>query len=66
MTKDYLAGYKRRREEGKIEAPLVIEEHCSNNIFEAYVKKRFVPILRLVQTVVLDNASFHKSKRTRG
>lgn len=65
-------GYERRRvsiigalNEGKVKAPWVIEGYCNSEIFEMYVENRLIPILKSGQTVILDNASFHKSERTR-
>ncbi|MGL9719173.1 MAG: IS630 family transposase [Wolbachia sp.] len=51
--------------EGRIKAPWVIEGHCNSEVFEAYVEHILVPVLKDGPTVVLDNASFHKSERTR-
>jgi len=65
-------GYKRRRvsiigalNEGRIKAPWVIEGHCNSEIFEAYIENILIPVLKPGQTVILDNASFHKSARTK-
>ncbi|MCM1002345.1 transposase [Wolbachia pipientis] len=63
-------GFKRRRvsiigalNEGKVKAPWIIEGYCNSEIFEAYVENVLIPILRPGQTIILDNASFHKSER---
>jgi transposase len=40
------------------------EGYCNSEIFEAYVENVLIPILEPGQTIILDNASFHKSERT--
>jgi transposase len=49
--------------QGVLEAPFVFEGYCSHAVFEAYVEKVLLPVLIPGQTVIMDNASFHKSKR---
>lgn len=44
-------------------APFMFEGHCNTKVFEAYIEKVLIPVLNPGQTVVIDNASFHKSKR---
>ena len=51
--------------EGKVKAPCVFEGYCNSELFETYVENILVPILKRGQTVILDNASFHKSIKTR-
>lgn len=46
-----------------IRAPFVFEGSCDRNVFEVYVEKVLVPELKPNQTVILDNASFHKGGR---
>ena len=46
-----------------IKAPLVFEGSCTRKVFEVYVKKVLTPELTSGQTVILDNASFHKGGR---
>lgn len=46
--------------ETKIKAPFVFEESCTRDVFESYVREVLVPSLNPGQTVILDNASFHK------
>ncbi|MGL9725909.1 MAG: transposase [Wolbachia sp.] len=43
----------------------VIEGYCNSKIFDACIENILIPILKLRQTVVLDNASFHNSVRTK-
>lgn len=47
----------------KIEAPFVFEGYCTREIFDAYAENVLAKTLIPGQTVVLDNASFHKSKK---
>ena len=46
-----------------IKAPLVFEGSCNRKVFEIYVEKVLIPELKPGQTVILDNASFHKGGR---
>ncbi len=45
-----------------IEAPMMFEGSCNKIIFEYYVEQILCPTLRPEQVVIMDNASFHKSK----
>lgn len=45
----------------KILAPMTFRGPCNTRLFVAWVKQMLVPELRPGQTVVMDNASFHKS-----
>ena len=44
-------------------APFVFEGYCNSKLFETYIEKVLVPELTPGQTVIMDNASFHKGKR---
>ena len=46
-------------------APMTFQGHCNTMLFDAWVEQFLVPTLKPVQVVVLDNASFHHSQRTR-
>ncbi len=46
----------------RIIAPLTFEGYCNKDVFEAWFEQFLTPILRSGQTVILDNAAFHKSK----
>lgn len=46
-----------------IKAPLVFEGSCNRKVFEVYVEKVLIAELKPGQTVILDNASFHKGGR---
>lgn len=43
-----------------LKAPFVFEGTCDRGVFETYLERVLVPSLKKGQTVVLDNASFHK------
>ncbi|BET39669.1 hypothetical protein SAP269_22580 (plasmid) [Spiroplasma ixodetis] len=51
-------------EKGKLKALWAFEGHCNSKIFESYVKNILITVLKLGQIIVLDNATFHKSKLT--
>jgi transposase len=44
-------------------APLTFEGYCDRNVFEAWVRQSLLPELVPGETVILDNASFHKSPK---
>lgn len=50
--------------ERDILAPMTFQGYCDTVLFEAWVEHRLVPELTPGQVVILDNASFHKSRRT--
>lgn len=56
-----IAGYVNK----KAIAPLVFYSSCNTALFEAWVEQFLIKELKPGQYVVLDNASFHKSKRTK-
>ena len=56
-----LAGYVNK----KTIAPMVFNGSCNTELFTAWVKQQLVPSLKKGQTVVMDNASFHKSPKIR-
>ncbi|OCA05784.1 transposase [Wolbachia endosymbiont of Trichogramma pretiosum] len=65
-------GFKRKKvsiigalNEGKVKALWIIDGYCNSKIFDAYVENVLVPVFKLGQTIVLDNASFDKSARTK-
>lgn len=47
----------------EIKAPFVFEGSCTRDVFEVYLEKVLVPELKPGQTIILDNASFHKGGR---
>ncbi|WP_339045715.1 IS630 family transposase [Candidatus Mesenet endosymbiont of Agriotes lineatus] len=51
--------------QGRIVAPMIFESYCNSEIFEAYVENTLVPVLKPGQTIIMDNASFHKSIKIR-
>lgn len=42
-------------------APFMFEGHCNAKVFETYVERVLVPTLKSGMTIIIDNASFHKS-----
>lgn len=48
---------------GKFIAPFMFQGHCNLEVFECYLEKILVPILQKGMTLIIDNASFHKSSK---
>lgn len=46
-------------------APLMFTGPCNGSVFNQWIEECMIPELRPGDTLVLDNASFHKSTRTR-
>jgi transposase len=44
---------------------MVFNGTCNTNLFETWVEKFLIKELKLGQVVIMDNASFHKSQKTR-
>lgn len=51
--------------EKNIKAPFFFEGYTDTDVFNGWIENCLVPELRPGQTIVLDNASFHKSKKTK-
>jgi len=51
--------------EKNIKAPFYFEGYTDTEVFNGWVEDCLVPELKSGQTVILDNASFHKSPKTR-
>ena len=49
----------------KFRAPFMFEGHCNAEVFEMYVEKILLPGLDKGITIVIDNASFHKSLKAK-
>ena len=49
----------------EIIAPLVFEGYTNADVFNMWLRRCLIPSLKVGQTVIMDNASFHKSKETR-
>ncbi|WP_341819807.1 IS630 family transposase [Wolbachia endosymbiont (group A) of Brachyopa scutellaris] len=47
----------------KIVVPLTFEGHCNMDVFNGWFEQFLTPILEPGQTVILDNATFHKSDK---
>ncbi|QHS31677.1 transposase [Piscirickettsia salmonis] len=43
-------------------APMMVEGYCNANVCQAYIDQCLIPCLSPGETVIMDNASFHKSK----
>jgi transposase len=46
-------------------APFTVNGSCTREVFEVWLKKCLVPVLKAGQVVILDNARFHKGGRIR-
>jgi len=44
-------------------APFIFEGYSNSSVYETYIEKVLVPVLKPGMVVVIDNASFHKSKK---
>lgn len=49
----------------KLVAPLTFEGVCNRQVFEKWLEKMLLPTLVPGQTIILDNATFHKSEKIR-
>jgi len=49
----------------KIIAPMIYEGTCHSELFETWVEQVLLPELIPGQTIVMDNATFHKSLKTK-
>ena len=56
-----IAGYG----EGRLKAPMRFKGCTNTEVFNAWVEQVLVPELRPGDVVIMDNATFHKSTRTR-
>ena len=51
--------------QGKLIAPLTFVGSCNRSVFEQWLSEKLAPELNPGQTLILDNATFHKSERIR-
>jgi transposase len=49
--------------DNNLQAPFVFEGYCNKDVIQLYIEKVLAPTLKPGQTVIMDNASFHKSKK---
>lgn len=49
--------------QGKVFAPITFTGYCDSVVVETWFEQVLVPMLRTGQTVILDNASFHRKAR---
>jgi transposase len=61
------SGVKRKRlsiigslNQNILKAPFVFEGSCTRDVFEIYLSEILLPYIKPGQTIVMDNASFHK------
>jgi len=50
--------------QGRLQAPLRFEGYTDSTVFDIWLERCLLPVLRPGQVVVLDNATFHKSSKT--
>jgi transposase len=53
------------KSKGKIYAPLVHKNTTNSDIFNTWLKEYLLPEVGREKIIVMDNASFHKNKKTR-
>ena len=46
-------------------APMIFNGSCNTKLFETWIEEGLIKALKPGQVVIMDNASFHKSQRTR-
>ena len=51
--------------QGKLIAPLTFIGSCNRALFEKWLTEKLLPSLKIGQTLILDNATFHKSEKIR-
>jgi hypothetical protein len=49
----------------KILAPMTYKGTCNAQLFEKWIEKILLPELKKGQIIIMDNATFHKSERTK-
>jgi transposase len=49
----------------QFQAPFMFEGHCNTATFEVYIERVLIPSLKPGMSIVIDNASFHKSSKTK-
>lgn len=45
-------------------APFIFEGYSNAIVYETYIERVLIPVLRPGMVLIIDNASFHKSKKT--
>jgi transposase len=51
--------------EDRLLAPCYFTGHCNADVFNSWIEQMFIPELQPGQTVILDNARFHQSTKTK-
>ena len=49
--------------QNELSAPFLFEGYCNSEIYATYLEKVLIPTLEPGQILIIDNASFHKSKK---
>lgn len=60
----YRESFIAAKRSSEILSPLCFQGTCYTKLFEMWIEKFLVPELKPGQVVIMDNATFHKSKRT--
>ena len=47
----------------EVKAPMTFQGYCNTTVVETWLEHQLIPLLKPGQTVILDNASYHKSKK---
>lgn len=68
----FISGKRYQREsfvaakvKSKIIAPMCYNGTCNTAVFNTWIEKILIPELRTGQVIIMDNASFHKSQKTK-
>jgi hypothetical protein len=58
----YREGFIAAKCQSKILAPLCFQDTCNTQLFEFWIEKFLLPELKPGQRIIMDNATFYKSK----
>lgn len=69
---DTVSGLRYEREsfiaaqiENRLIAPMIFKGTCNTEVFNSWLNQVLIPELKPGQVIILDNASFHKSAKTK-
>lgn len=51
--------------EGKFFAPMVYQGYCTGKVIETWLEKGLLPLVEAGSVIIMDNASFHNSRKIR-
>jgi len=51
--------------QGKLLSPMCFQETCNTELFNTWMEKMLIPKLKPGQVLILDNASFHRSEKSK-